>query len=181
MEVLLREICGAAATAVAERLTTAGAAPSLPWTVSVPVKVPVADGVTATVKFPDWPVATDTGKVTPVKLNCGLETVAWVIETGMAPVFATAIVWVVCLPTPTFPKFTLVGLTWKAAAWPVVVLVPLTIPAQPPRIPTQRSAVDSAIEFNTWRRLTGRCRALVPLASAVPPKFIVFPSPRFIS
>lgn len=92
-------------------MTTAGAAPSLPWTVRVPLKVPAADGVTATVKLPDCPVATVIGSVTPVKLNAGLEVVAWVIETGMVPVFETATVWVVCFPTPTFPKFTLVGLT----------------------------------------------------------------------
>ena len=177
---LLKEICGVAATAVAERLTTAGAAPSLPWTVSVPVKVPVADGVTATVKLPDWPVGTDNGSVTPVKLNCGLEIVACVIETGMVPVFATATVCVVCLPTLTFPKFTAVGLTWKAAS-PVALLVPLTIPAQPPRIPVQRTTADRAIEFNTWRRLTGRRRALIPLASAVPPMCIVFPSSSFVT
>jgi len=88
----VRLIPGAAVTAVAERLTTAGAAPSLPWTVSVPVRVPAADGVTATVTFPDWPVAMARGSVTPIKLNCGLEIVAWVIEIGMVPVFATAIV-----------------------------------------------------------------------------------------
>jgi hypothetical protein len=107
----VREISGAAATPVAERFTTADAAPPLPWTVSVPVKAPVAEGVTATVKFPDWPVGTDIGSVAPVKLNCGLEIVPWVIEIGIVPVFATAIVWVVCFPTPTFPKFTAVGLT----------------------------------------------------------------------
>jgi hypothetical protein len=90
--VLLKEICGAGATAVAERFTVAGAAPSLPWTVSVPVTVPAVDGVTPTVKFPDWPVPIDIGRVTPVKLNCGLESVACVIEIGMLPVFATAIV-----------------------------------------------------------------------------------------
>lgn len=145
---LLTEICGAAPTAVAERLTTAGEAPLLPWTVSVPLNVPVADGVTATTKFPDWPVAMDIGSVPPAKLNCGLEIVAWVIETAVLPVLETAIVWVVCFPTPTFPKFTVVGLTWKAA-WPVVVLVPLTIPAHPPRIPVQRSAVDNKTESST--------------------------------
>jgi hypothetical protein len=108
---LLTEICGAGATAVAERFTTAGAAPPLPWTVIVPVKVPAVGGVTATVTFPDCPVATVIGSVTPVKLNAGLEIVAWVIETGMEPVFVRAMVCVVCFPTPTFPKFTLAGLT----------------------------------------------------------------------
>src|SRR5258707_2991444 len=103
MEVLLKEICGGAATAVAERLTTAGEAPSLPWTVSVPVKVPAADGVTATVKLSDWPVATANGSGTPVKLNCALDIVTCVIATGIDPVSAIATVWLVCLATPTIP------------------------------------------------------------------------------
>ena len=152
----------------------------LPWTVSVPLNVPVVDGVTATVKFPDWPVAMDIGSVTPVKLNCGLEIVACVIDTVVLPVLETATVWVVCFPTPTFPKFTAVGLTWKAV-WPGVVLVPLTIPAQPPRIPVQRSAVDRATESNTCRSLAGRCRAPIPLALAVSPISIVFPSASFFT
>jgi hypothetical protein len=51
------------------------------------------------------------GSVTPVKLNAGLELTACAIVTGVVPVFVTATVWVVCFPTATFPKFTLVGLT----------------------------------------------------------------------
>ena len=113
-ELLLREICGAGATAVAARFTTCEL-PSLLWAVIVPVTLPAVVGVTATVKFVDCPVARDIGNVAPGKLNCELETVAWVIETAVLPVFAMAIVWVVCLPTPTLPKFTLVGFSWKAA------------------------------------------------------------------
>lgn len=180
IEVLLRDICGAEATAVAERFTVAGGAPSLPCRVRVPVKVPVAVGVTATVKFPVWPVATAIGSVTPVKLNTGLEDAAWVIETGIVPVFVTATVCVVCLPTPTFPKLTLVGFTWKAA-WPVVVFVPFTKPAHPPRIPVPRSTADSRIELNFWRGLTGLCRTPIPMALAVPRVLIVFPSASFIT
>ena len=99
------------ATAVAERLTTAGAAPLLLWTVSVPVRAPAADGVTPIVKLPVCPAAIVIGSVTPVMLNAGLELAAWVIVTDVEPVFVTAIVWVVCFPTPTFPKLRLVGLT----------------------------------------------------------------------
>jgi hypothetical protein len=73
--------------------------------------VPAADGVTPTVKLPVCPAAIVIGRVTPVKLNAGLELTAWVIVTDVEPVFVTATVWVVCFPTATFPKFTLVGLT----------------------------------------------------------------------
>ena len=179
-ELLLTLICGAGGTAVAERFTTAGVAPSLPWTVSVPVNVPVADGVTATVKFPSWPVVMDIGRVTPVRLNCGLEILAWVIETGMVPLFKIATDWVVCFPIFTLPKFTTVGLTTKLAELGGVLL-PLTIPAQPPRIPVHKSAVNNAIASNFCRGLAGRCRAPIPLASAVPLVPIVFPSASFIS
>ena len=120
------------------------------------------------------------GSVTPVKLNCGLEIVAWVIESGNVPVFATATVWVACFPTLTLPKLTLVGLTWKAA-WPVGVLVPVARPAQPPRIPVPRSAAVSRIESSFWRRLAGRCHAPIRSALAVPLVLIVFPSASFIT
>jgi len=88
----LTAICGAAETAVAERLTTAGAAPLLAWTVSVPVTAPAAVGVTPTVKLPDCPAAIVIGNVTPIRLNAGLELTAWAIVTDVVPVFVTAMV-----------------------------------------------------------------------------------------
>jgi len=179
MEVLLKEICGVAATAVAERLTTAGVAPSLPWTVSVPVKVPVADGVTATVKLPDWPVATDNGSVTPVKLNCGLDIVACVIETGMVPVFATATVWVGLLANTHLPKVHGCGANLESCL-PRDALGAAHDTRATPRIPVQRTTADRAIEFNTWGRLTV---AAVPsfLWPSSSPISMVFPSASFIT
>jgi hypothetical protein len=94
---------------VAERLKVADELPSLPTIVSVPFIVPEDVGVTATVKLLDWPVAMDSGKVAPGKLNWGLENVAWVIDTEVVPVFEIEIDCVACFPTPTFPKLTLVG------------------------------------------------------------------------
>ena len=64
------ESCGCeAATAVAERLTTAGELPLSPVTVIVPVTVPAAVGFTATETLPDFPAANAIGKVTPDRLN----------------------------------------------------------------------------------------------------------------
>jgi hypothetical protein len=51
--VVLREICGALATALAERFTTAGLLLASPCTVKVPLIDPLADGVTLTVNVPD--------------------------------------------------------------------------------------------------------------------------------
>lgn len=81
----------------------------------VPVTVPGAVGVTATVIFVDCPLARAIGKTDPGKENCGFERLTWVMEIAVLPVFLTAMVCVVCLPTPTFPKLTLVGLSWNAA------------------------------------------------------------------
>jgi hypothetical protein len=51
--VVLREICGALATALAERFTTAGLLLASPCTVKVPVIDPLVVGVTLTVNVPD--------------------------------------------------------------------------------------------------------------------------------
>ena len=51
--VVLREICGALATALAERFTDAGLLLASPCTVKVPVIDPLVVGVTLTVNVPD--------------------------------------------------------------------------------------------------------------------------------
>jgi hypothetical protein len=115
--------------AVAERFTTAGDVPSLPCTVIVPVTLPLEVGVKATIMFPDCPAAMDIGNAAPDRLNCGFEKVAWVMEITDLPVLEIATDWVLCFPTLTFPKLTLLGLTWNAA-W-MADFVPVTTPAQP--------------------------------------------------
>lgn len=77
----------------------------------MPFTAPAAVGVTATVKFPDWPVPSDIGKLAPGRVNCGLENVACVIESAELPVFEIATVCVLCFPTVTLPKLMLVGLS----------------------------------------------------------------------
>lgn len=72
---LLREICGAGFTAVADKFTLTGELPLSPWAVRVPVTVPAAVGVTATVIFADCPIAKAMGNVAPGTENCGLERV----------------------------------------------------------------------------------------------------------
>ena len=76
IELLLKEICCAVETAVADKFTTAGALPESPCTERVPFTVPVAVGVTLTVTVPDCPAAMDIGRLIPLTVNCGLETVA---------------------------------------------------------------------------------------------------------
>ena len=110
-ELLLKEICGPDEVAVAERFTTTGEVPSLPCTVIVPVTLPLEVGVTATITFPDCPAAMGIGNAAPDRLNCGFEKVAWVMEIAEFPVLEIATDWVLCFPTLTFPKLTLLGLT----------------------------------------------------------------------
>jgi hypothetical protein len=61
---------------VADRFATTGELPLSPVTVTVPLIVPAAVGFTATAIFPDFPAASDIGKVTPERLNWELEKVA---------------------------------------------------------------------------------------------------------
>ena len=178
-EVLLREICGPAVTAVAVRFTVCGELPSLPWTVIVPVTFPAAVGETATVRLLAWPVAIAIGNAAPDRLNCGLEKVACVMEIEVLPVLVTDTTWMPCFPTPTFPKFTLLGLSWKTA-WSVV-LVALTSPEQPLRKPTkQRDARTRSEKRSRWYLwYFASCPGC--LASANPPICMTRPSALLIT
>ena len=110
MAVGFTESCACELTAIADKLITAGALPPSPWTVSVPAIAPADVGLTTTVSVPVCPTASAIGMVRPAALNCGLENVAWVIFIPTLPVFETETLCVLCLPTPTCPKFTLDGL-----------------------------------------------------------------------
>ena len=100
---------------MAERFTVTGELPLFPCAVIVPLTVPAAVGLTATVIFADCPVPRAMGKAAPGSENCGFEKLTWVMERLVLPVLVTATVCEVCLPTLTFPKLTLPGFTWKAA------------------------------------------------------------------
>jgi hypothetical protein len=76
IELLLKEICCAVDTPVAAKFTTAGALAESPCTERVPFTAPVAVGVTLTVTVPDCPADMDIGRLIPLTVNCGLETVA---------------------------------------------------------------------------------------------------------
>ena len=62
----------------------------------------------------------------------------------------------------------------------VAVLLPLTIPAHPPRIPVHRRIVDRKIESIALRGLASLCRTPTPLAIAAPANLMVVPSASFI-
>jgi len=67
----------------------------------------------------------------PLTENCALETCAEVMLSEAFPVFDTVTVCVDCLPTVTFPKATLAGLSWNdSVVWPEVFFA-VTTPAQP--------------------------------------------------
>jgi hypothetical protein len=130
MEFWLNESCDCALTPVADRLITTGVLPLLPVAVSVPVKLPAAVGVTATVKVPVCPTARAIGVVIPETLNCVLESETCVTLIATLPVFDTVTVCVDCLPTVTEPKLTLPGLSWNDAVEDVCFGAETT-PAQP--------------------------------------------------
>jgi hypothetical protein len=111
IELLLREICWLAATPVADKFTTTGAVPESPCTDNVPFTDPLAVGVTLTVRLPDCPAGMDTGKAMPLSLNWEFETVACVTVSAAVPLFEMVTIWLLDLPTPTFPKLTVAGLS----------------------------------------------------------------------
>ena len=85
----LTAIWGAAVTAVAVKFTACELLVLLPVTVNVPLTGPAAVGVTPTVIAADCPALIVIGRVIPVRLNCGLETVACEIVTEVVPGFVT--------------------------------------------------------------------------------------------
>ena len=85
IELLLREICGLVAVAVAVRFTVPEPLPLSPCTVNVPLSVPAAVGFTPTVMFADWPEVMVIGRVIPLTVNCALETVACMMVSEAAP------------------------------------------------------------------------------------------------
>jgi hypothetical protein len=105
--------------------------PAAPCADNVPVRLPAAVGVTAIVKLPDCPTASAIGVVMPVTLNCELESVTCVISIPTVPVFDTETTCVACLPTTTWPKFTLEGIIWKEPADVVCFAALLVTPAHP--------------------------------------------------
>jgi len=114
---------------VADRFATTGELPLSPLTVSVPVTFPAAAGVTATEKLLDCPGESARGRLTPEKLNCEFDTLAWVMFTATVPVFETETLCVAFLPTVTVPKLTLLGVNPNIAA--TVCEDTLTRPAHP--------------------------------------------------
>jgi len=130
IDVGLTESCGFAfATAEAERFTTTGLALASVDTLNVPVMLPAAVGVTATLNFADCPAPNASGMARPVTEYCGLETCVPVTFTVAVPEFETVMDCVDCFPTAILPKLTLVGLNWRT---PVPVgLLAVTTPAQP--------------------------------------------------
>jgi len=85
IELLLREICGLVAVAVAVRFTVPEPLPLSPCTVNVPLSVPAAVGFTPTVMFADWPEVMVIGRVIPLTVNCALETVACMMVSEAVP------------------------------------------------------------------------------------------------
>ena len=71
----------------------------------------------------------ESGITRPETENWAFDTFAWLMLTGMLPVFATETAWETFLPTTALPKLTLAGFTWMAA----IEFDPLafTIPEQP--------------------------------------------------
>lgn len=74
-----------------------------------PDVAPAAVGANCTTKLPDWPGASASGKFKPLILNPAPATVACEILRLAVPVFVSTTVWLLVVPTDTFPKLTVLG------------------------------------------------------------------------
>jgi hypothetical protein len=71
----------------------------------VPLTLPVEEGVKTIFRLALWPAETVSGKVCPLKENCGTLNVPPVIVTAAVPLFVAVTGSVLLLPTTTLPKF----------------------------------------------------------------------------
>lgn len=67
------------------------------------------DGANLTLRFTDWPAATEIGNVAPIRLKPVPVTVAFVTDMAVPPVFETLRVSVDVVPATILPKLSEVG------------------------------------------------------------------------
>jgi hypothetical protein len=156
-----------AATAVAVKLAAAGELPESPVTVNVPVTVPAAFAFTATVKLIVCPTPNAAGVVIPETVNCGFDTDTCVMFNATFPEFTIDTVCVAAFPTVTFPKVTLVELSWKEACAGVCFELAVTPAAHPFNQHTHPASNSSATKF-FWIGFSVKTRSQNPTVSARP-------------
>src|SRR5262249_55529503 len=145
-------------------------------TESVPLIVPLAVGATLTVIVPDWPAPIAIGSVTPLTLNCALETVICVTDSEAVPLFVRVTVCVPVLPTVTFPNVTVAALNCNEAEPGLAV----TRPVQPLRKATTGNIATRRRGFQLSSRFEIFVRLLIP-ALFISPRYISFPPMRSTS
>jgi hypothetical protein len=96
---------------VPERETTVGELEALLVTETGPVADPLVVGLKVTLNMLLWPAARFSGNESPLMLNPAPLTVAWLIVRPPVPVLFSDTGCVLLLPTSTFPKAMLEGLT----------------------------------------------------------------------
>jgi hypothetical protein len=106
----LAESCSVVAMPVPLKVRVDKELAALVTTVMLPVTLPALVGANTTLICTLWPGARFWGTVKGPVLNPGPETPTCEIVTLPLPVFVHVTVWVVRLPTLTFPKLTLGGL-----------------------------------------------------------------------
>ena len=103
-----------AVTPVPLRAIASGELGALLTSETVPVTLPAALGVKATLNVALLPAAMVTGAVMPVRLKSLPDTVAWEIVTLSLPVLDSLMVCELLVPVTTLPKLALEGV---AASW----------------------------------------------------------------
>lgn len=117
-----------ATVAVALRLTGAEIEPVSVFSTSIPLTPPFVLPLKDTERFAVDPAASESGKLTPEMVNCGLVSVAAVTFIVAVPVFFTDKDCETLWPRATFPKFRFEGVICIVACW---TELPLKKPAHP--------------------------------------------------
>ena len=100
-------------------VTVAGEFVALLTTETLPVMLPPTVGAKTTLNVVFWPAVRVTGGISPLVLNPAPVTVACEIVRLALPELVKVTVCVLLVPTRTFPKARLVGLTLKAGCTPL--------------------------------------------------------------
>ncbi len=113
---LSRKVC---ATPVPDSVTVAGELVAVLTTETLPEALPVTVGAKLAVKLVLWPAVSVRGSESPLMLNPVPVAVACEIVTLPVPLLVSVTVWLLLLPTVTFPKLRLVGVAPSRSVTPV--------------------------------------------------------------
>ena len=116
-------------------------------TVTLPFRIPDADGAKVTFKVAELPAAKIKPEETPPTLTPAPKSVTFEMETLEPPVFVSVTGRILLLPTVTFPLFSFVVLavSWPAPPTVNIAMVLLTLPTELLTATVNRDPLSEAV------------------------------------